>query len=105
MTALLWILGGSCVLSLVLTPIARNLALRFGLVDRPDGRRKIHCRPVPRAGGLAVLASTIVVLLIALLAPTPLRDDLLAKGNSLCGLLLAALIIALVGVADDYGLL
>lgn len=42
-------LGGS----LALTGAARGLARRIGLVDRPDGRRKMHARVVPVAGGLA----------------------------------------------------
>jgi UDP-GlcNAc:undecaprenyl-phosphate GlcNAc-1-phosphate transferase len=41
-------------LSLVLTPLIRDLALAQGWLDRPDGRRKTHRLPVPRLGGVAV---------------------------------------------------
>ncbi len=105
MMTLFCILVGSWVLSLVLTPLARRYALRSGLVDCPDNHRKTHRQPIPRAGGLAVLASTVLVLLIALVVPNPLGDVLAEKGIGLFGLLLASIIIAAVGVADDYGCL
>ncbi|OHB77461.1 MAG: hypothetical protein A2W31_09420 [Planctomycetes bacterium RBG_16_64_10] len=38
----------------VLTPLARLAARRHGVVDHPDGRRKLHCGPVPLWGGVAV---------------------------------------------------
>jgi UDP-GlcNAc:undecaprenyl-phosphate GlcNAc-1-phosphate transferase len=44
----------SCILSLVVTPLQRRLALRLGLVDAPDHRRKIHTHPVPRTGGVSI---------------------------------------------------
>jgi UDP-GlcNAc:undecaprenyl-phosphate GlcNAc-1-phosphate transferase len=37
----------------VLTPAARRLAFRWGAVDQPHPR-KVHARPMPRLGGLAV---------------------------------------------------
>ena len=43
--------------SFLLTPLCRNIALRLNLVDRPDGARKIHCHPVPRVGGFGILLS------------------------------------------------
>ena len=36
-----------------LTPLVRRLAMRWGAMDLPDAR-KIHVRPMPRLGGLAV---------------------------------------------------
>jgi UDP-GlcNAc:undecaprenyl-phosphate/decaprenyl-phosphate GlcNAc-1-phosphate transferase len=39
--------------ALVLTPLWRRLAPRWGFMDRP-GERKVHRQPVPRGGGLAV---------------------------------------------------
>jgi UDP-GlcNAc:undecaprenyl-phosphate GlcNAc-1-phosphate transferase len=39
--------------SFLLTPLARRLAFRWGAVDQPSPR-KIHTKPMPRLGGLAV---------------------------------------------------
>jgi len=44
-------------LGLVLTPVARALAERLGLLDRPGIPRKLHSVPIPRSGGLAVFAA------------------------------------------------
>ncbi len=42
--------------ALALTPVARALLTRFGVVDQPSARR-INKRPVPRGGGMALVAS------------------------------------------------
>ena len=40
--------------TLVLTPLVRELARRFGMVDAP-GARRINSSPVPRGGGVAIV--------------------------------------------------
>jgi UDP-N-acetylmuramyl pentapeptide phosphotransferase/UDP-N-acetylglucosamine-1-phosphate transferase len=69
--------------AVVATPLAMWLATRIGFVNEP-GRLKVHDRPIPYLGGLAVLAA-----LIGPVAAT--RPSLLAP------LALAALL----GLADD----
>jgi UDP-GlcNAc:undecaprenyl-phosphate GlcNAc-1-phosphate transferase len=91
--------------NLLLTPCVRALAGRWGLVDRPDGRRKMHGRPTPVAGGLALLASTLLALPALLLAPESVRLMFMDQAEPLLGLLVAAVVICGVGVLDDYGLL
>jgi UDP-GlcNAc:undecaprenyl-phosphate GlcNAc-1-phosphate transferase len=51
--------------SLILTPIVRAIARRWGALDRPDGERKLHRRIVPLWGGVAVYLATVLGLLIA----------------------------------------
>lgn len=46
----------SFLLALALTPLVRALALRLGLVDKPDPR-KIHKGLMPRVGGIAIFAA------------------------------------------------
>ncbi len=48
--------GVAFLLALALTPLARAWARRAGIVDAPDARR-IHLKPTPRGGGLAVFAA------------------------------------------------
>jgi UDP-GlcNAc:undecaprenyl-phosphate GlcNAc-1-phosphate transferase len=56
------VLAVAFVLSALLVPVASRLALRFGFLDAP-GPRKVHARPTPRIGGVAVwTAFTLVVL-------------------------------------------
>jgi UDP-GlcNAc:undecaprenyl-phosphate GlcNAc-1-phosphate transferase len=49
----------SLALSLLLTPLVRNLAWHYGIVDQPDQHRKIHSSPIPRMGGVAICASVV----------------------------------------------
>jgi UDP-GlcNAc:undecaprenyl-phosphate GlcNAc-1-phosphate transferase len=98
--ALLVLFGSSLLLCLLVTPVARALALRLQLVDRPDDR-KTHVRTTPLGGGLAILVSGSCVLGMALLAPGPAREILEPQSRGLLGLLLAALVICAVGLVDD----
>ncbi len=50
------------VASLCLTAVVRTAAERCGIVDRPDGKRKLHGGPVPLWGGLAVYGATVLGL-------------------------------------------
>lgn len=53
--------------TLLLTPPVRRAALRFRVLDAPGGR-KVHVRPVPYLGGVAVVASVLVWIVGALAA-------------------------------------
>ena len=57
----------AAVLAFLLTPLAMRVATHFGAIDNPDSGRRIHVRPIPRAGGLAVVVAFVVVGLAALL--------------------------------------
>ncbi len=50
--------------SLALTVLVRATALRWGIVNRPDGRRKLHHGVKPVGGGVAVYFSMIFGLLV-----------------------------------------
>jgi UDP-GlcNAc:undecaprenyl-phosphate GlcNAc-1-phosphate transferase len=98
------IMATSLGLSLLLTPIARRIALRYGLVDSPDGRRKLHSKSIPVAGGFPILAATVgAVALLAVVDPSGTRAAVAAEPSRLLGLLLAAVVICLVGLVDDLG--
>ncbi len=98
--SLLAIFTASLACCLALTPVVRTLAQRYGLVDRPDGRRKLQAQAVPLGGGLAILLATVTGLSTAALYP-PLREEIVAQAPLLIGLGMAALVIAAVGLADD----
>jgi UDP-GlcNAc:undecaprenyl-phosphate/decaprenyl-phosphate GlcNAc-1-phosphate transferase len=89
------VLVGSLFLSLVLTPIAIGVAVRFGVLDHP-GPAKAHVKAVPYLGGTAIVVSFAgVVLVAALLRPPPNGLPQLA------GFLGLGVFLALVGLADD----
>ena len=52
------------VLSLLLTPLFRGMARRWGLIDRPNARSS-HERVVPRAGGTAVVLSVLLAFALS----------------------------------------
>ena len=54
----------ACVTVLASLPLWRRWWLRTGLVDDP-GHRKIHDRPIPLAGGLAVMTGLVMPTLLA----------------------------------------
>jgi UDP-GlcNAc:undecaprenyl-phosphate GlcNAc-1-phosphate transferase len=47
--------------TLLATPVMRRLAMRMGVVDQPDVR-KIHLRPIPLLGGVAIYLGFILAL-------------------------------------------
>lgn len=81
--------------AVLLTPVVITAARRFGIVDRPGGRR-IHALITPRLGGVAVLASFFIVFLLFLPELSPHF-----KPKQLLGFSLAALLLLIVGIADD----
>lgn len=56
----------SLALALVSTPLVKRLAFRVAILDMPGQARKIHTRPMPLLGGLAVFLSFTLGLLIYL---------------------------------------
>ena len=58
----------AALLAFFLTPLARKLSFAWGAVDEP-GPRKVHLTPMPRLGGLAVLAAFLLVRLASGAAP------------------------------------
>jgi len=89
----------SLAVSLSLTPPIRGLARRLGMVDQPDDRR-IHTRPTPRAGGVAVfIAFHVTVLLCVYLFPGVFRP--IYGIDKLAAFFRASLLLLVVGLLDD----
>lgn len=90
------------VCSAVATPLVRCVALRIGLVDAPDGRRKIHGGTIALGGGVAVLLSMGFVVAFALAGPLSVNNYAQERQGLLFGLAAAAVILCAVGLFDDY---
>ncbi len=104
----------SLVVSLGLTWCMRRLALRLRFTDDPEGR-KAHAAPTPLLGGLAIVGTFYLVVLghIAVLLllnqfgqPAPEATVLAFLGENarskVAGVLAAGLVIAVVGLVDDW---
>jgi UDP-GlcNAc:undecaprenyl-phosphate/decaprenyl-phosphate GlcNAc-1-phosphate transferase len=81
--------------ALVLTVPVRHLALRLGMVDKP-GPRKVHLKPMPLLGGIAIYLAFVLAILVAVHAEPLMQIVAILAGASL---------VAIVGFLDDGGLL
>lgn len=64
MTALLATFALAFLLAVAIVPLVRQICIRRRLYDSP-GPLKIHCRPVPRLGGVAIALSLGITLALA----------------------------------------
>ena len=84
--------------SLGLTAVVKSLAGLLGILDRPDGHRKLHSRPVPLWGGVGVYLAMVAGLATARwgrLALGPQFDELAWVVAAAAGL------VCVVGCIDD----
>jgi UDP-GlcNAc:undecaprenyl-phosphate GlcNAc-1-phosphate transferase len=85
----LWAFLVAATVALLATPVTARLAGRVGAVALPR-ERDLHDAPMPRLGGLAILAGVLVAGALFLPGTQPMR-----------GILAGAAAIALVGAVDD----
>ena len=84
----------SLAIALYGVPVARQAALKYGIVDAPDGRLKHQKEPVPYFGGLAIY----LAFLMSLAFTFEFRHDVL-------GIILSGTIVVMLGLIDDFGVL
>ncbi|MCK4872394.1 MAG: undecaprenyl/decaprenyl-phosphate alpha-N-acetylglucosaminyl 1-phosphate transferase [Phycisphaerales bacterium] len=88
----------SFVVCLVTVPIARRLAMMYGIVDWPDSR-KAHRQPVAYLGGLAVYLGLAAGILVCYLPHFPYHSDYVQHPPT--AILLGITLILLTGIVDD----
>ena len=76
--------------SFILTPFVRRLCLKKQWMDVPKDNRRVHKKPIPRIGGLAIYAAFLVAMLV-----------FCPKNRESWALIIGASIIALSGFIDD----
>jgi len=116
MARYLLILASAFALAVSATPLVRRLAVRLGVVDQPNAR-KIHARPMPLMGGVAIYVAFIAALIVwgdrfyvrqvvgillgaSLCSVLGLWDDRrsIGAGFKLVGQVVAAMVLVLTGV-------
>jgi len=95
------IVGLSFLLALGLTPLVRSTAIRFGIVDAPDGHRKLHGRTVPLCGGVAVFLAMLISVGIGVTFNVGWSELLTNDPRFLVAVSAASLLIVLIGLIDD----
>jgi UDP-GlcNAc:undecaprenyl-phosphate GlcNAc-1-phosphate transferase len=88
-------------ISVLLTPLIIRLAPKFGLVDKPGGR-KIHHIPIPRVGGVTLLVSILVTSVLGFSFYSS-ENSFQSPGweSKLLLILGGTLLAGLLGLADD----
>ena len=82
----------SLVLVLVLMPLARKVAIKMSLVDKPNFR-KVHTVPVPLVGGILVVISSMMELFVF--------PEVWHLEKKYFSILICSLILLIVGIIDD----
>jgi UDP-GlcNAc:undecaprenyl-phosphate GlcNAc-1-phosphate transferase len=83
------------IVAYALTPLVRSLAQKYGVIAHPGGRR-VHARPTPLLGGIAMYFGFLAgVLIVAKLDPG-IRLD-----RQIMGIIAGATVVALMGIVDD----
>lgn len=86
----LWPFMVSVIISLIMTPIVRKLAIRIGAVDIPKDNRRVHKKPIPLIGGLAIYISVLVTFFV-----------FFEMDKTLVSILVGGTIILISGIIDD----
>lgn len=92
------ILLAALAISLGLTRAMITLGPKLGLMDQPDGRR-VHASPIPRAGGLAVWLTFLIVVAALRLGFSGSLGG--APWSSIDAFLISSSLLVAVGLVDD----
>jgi|LGOV01.1.fsa_nt_gb UDP-GlcNAc:undecaprenyl-phosphate GlcNAc-1-phosphate transferase len=79
------------VMCFILTPISMKIARRINAIDLPKGERKIHTKPIPRLGGIAIFLATLATMFY--------YSNY--SFNIILGISLGAIVIVITGILDD----
>lgn len=88
-------------LSLLFVRLLIAVAPRIGLVDSPDGRRKVHANVTPVSGGIAIFCAMMISLWLGYYFVPDVTQLFLDHHKELLALALGCLLIVMVGAIDD----
>jgi UDP-GlcNAc:undecaprenyl-phosphate GlcNAc-1-phosphate transferase len=92
------------IVSFFSSPIAKRIAVRLNAIDVPKDERRMHKKPIPLMGGLAVIAGFLVSIIYIFLVYQPTELMTWLKGVSatkVWGFFIGMLIIIVMGAYDD----
>lgn len=100
MTTILVTFVLSLLASLALTPLSGRIGIRLGAMDAPD-ERKMHTKPMPRIGGMAMFLAFWVSILLVRLLGTDVSRMLVPDLKSIY-VSAGCLVVFGIGLADDF---
>ena len=77
-------------ISLALTPAVTSLAYKIGAIDVPKDKRRVHKKPIPRLGGLAIYYGFLISVVF-----------FCNMDKQLIGIIAGSLLIVGIGILDD----
>src|SRR5688572_30783358 len=84
------------------TPVMRHIARYYGIIDQPDGLRKMHTQPVAYLGGVAVFLGWLTGLAVSqFLVIHRVEPGMPTNPIINFGIVMAASLIVLLGLWDD----
>jgi UDP-GlcNAc:undecaprenyl-phosphate GlcNAc-1-phosphate transferase len=88
--------------TLILTPLMRVLAHRHGVVDDPDGKRKVHTQPIAYLGGVSIFLGWLAGISMAVFLKPHNADPLGLNSIQIpIGIVLGAATVVVFGLMDD----
>jgi len=92
----------SVVVGAVLTLAVRNRAHAYGWLDQAKSSRKIHVRPIPRLGGVAIVGGFFAPLCALMLVDSGVGTAFFMQDKLALGLFVGGVAIAALGLYDDF---
>jgi UDP-GlcNAc:undecaprenyl-phosphate GlcNAc-1-phosphate transferase len=90
------------VVAFLFTPVMRHIARYYGIIDQPDGLRKMHTQPVAYLGGVAVFLGWLTGLAVSqFLVIHRVEPGMPTNPIINFGIVVAASLIVLLGLWDD----
>ena len=75
----------------IITPLVKKFAITVNAIDVPKDERRVHCKPIPVMGGLAIYISFVIGAI--------LYNGILT--TSQLGIIIGATVIVIGGMIDD----
>lgn len=104
----MWVFFAAFLTAIVMTPIMRWVAVRSGIVDWPDLKRKSHIEPVAYLGGVALFLAWAAGMAVCFLIRPHYATGNPAPPGSVgfpVSIFIGAAIVAITGLCDDvYGI-
>ncbi len=83
------------IICFLMTPVVIKLAKRFGFMDIPKDNRRMHNKPIPLSGGLAMYITLVVSILIFV------KLGYISLSTEIIGLIVGSSVIVVSGLIDD----
>ncbi len=80
----------SIVVAFATAPLSIRIAYKLGVIDRPKDARRVHKKPIPRFGGMAIFLGSMAAMLI----PAGMNEKIKIA-------MIGGLLMYLLGIADD----